>query len=840
MAIYGVSYYGTGVYGTSNFSVAYSAEPFTSASIGYNTINLSWNVPTSSTAADWSLLKLVRNKYGFPLSIEDGDVILTATKSGTPNTYTDKGQVPNNVGLQSGAAYYYSIFVYSTTLKQWQLSGQVSGVSVKQYNGQSSYDMLPNIYKTTDLTSGLGGVDNTDLQSYLNIFDFYLDFLHTHADFAWNTYDINSTYYPLLPVMFQQFGLKFEPELGYQRSRAELANVALINQLKGSTNGISNYIKTFSAYEPIINVNNNLMLSYDDSSFESGVGHWNAFDTSITGPSLNQWPITNETPSVPPFQEGTLVAVGSPNSNLGVLQVELNYPEDAEFACGYTDPKNQGIPITAGSTYTFSMYTFAGSTPRSIGTKLYWFDQNGVSLGASSEVKVNNTTGYWGTRLSVTGVAPGFKGSVISAAVTLTNVATLTLSANHNLTVGSIVKVSAIGAPFDGSQTITAVTSNTISYAVTSTVSTAQTVNGVIISATTSPAYYAVPSIKIYGGVGSEYHYFDAGQFELGSSATLFKDARGLLITLKANRVNEITNPSFVSGIAPWTVTNGTALVDLTNFESDTSASYQSAKLTATSTSPLTFKYDNYIPILGGLYYTLSAYVQTNYTGIYTSDKLGYMSISWYDSSNALINTVNDTVHPWSEYYTPTTYSISGGLMTIYFENDLAAGMSVSLINFVSGINGNYSIVSTTVDYITVYVSHADLPLTTGTNGELIQNKTGDFSRFSYSQQAPNNAAYAKAALVWSNPTTGTSPANNLWVDSVLFEQASVMSDYFDGSGGFSSPSDLFWEGTVAASRSHYYRNYTSSYGRLKLDLPNYVMNGTTFRLLIAQPGVLG
>ncbi len=50
-----------------------------------------------------------------------------------------------------------------------------------------------------------------------------------------------------------------------------------------------------------------------------------------------------------------------------------------------------------------------------------------------------------------------------------TNTATLTTTVTHNLSVGDTVLISGVGAPFDGTAVVTAITSNTFSYALIST-----------------------------------------------------------------------------------------------------------------------------------------------------------------------------------------------------------------------------------------------------------------------------------------------------------------------------------------------------------------------------------
>jgi hypothetical protein len=84
------------------------------------------------------------------------------------------------------------------------------------------------------------------------------------------------------------------------------------------------------------------------------------------------------------------------------------------------------------------------------------------------------------------------------------NTATLTTSVNHNLTVGQTVSVTNVDATFNGTFVVTAVTSNTFSYAlVASPVSstsatgsvTALTVNDIVCATNEIPTLYSIPNI---------------------------------------------------------------------------------------------------------------------------------------------------------------------------------------------------------------------------------------------------------------------------------------------------------------------------------------------------------
>jgi hypothetical protein len=754
MSRYGLDYYGIAKYGAGTTSyIDFDASPFTALPASYQKVLLSWANP----AGNWSLITLVRNKYGFPLTIDDGDRLFTDQKSYARNLYFDAGQAPVDAGLEEGSGYYYSLFVFSLTDTVWKNAGNAITVSVKDFEGPSSYDLLPNIYKTSTLTSVTDNQDNDDLEAFLNIFDYELDLVKTYAQLMSQSYDISLAYGTSIPSLMQQFGLSFEPSIGIQRARSFLVNASIINKSKGSKQGIYDFIKSFTGYEPIINVTKNLMLTYNDSSFEESIGNWTPVTTGINAPSVNVYKYTR-LPAVVPYSEPTLGTL-FPNLTSAVLQISGNSTGDQELRCGFSNPNTLGIPVTSGSTYTFSIYTLSQQNARQVNVKIYWFDRKGSQISVSSGTNISNLSSTTYVRPFVTATAP-------------------------------------------------------------------------------DRAFFAVPAFTVYGLLPNENHYFDAGQFEIGSAATSFEEARGLKITLKATRVNELHNPSFESGqFAPWSATNAALSIDTIDFESDTGGSTESLQVQTTTSGQVTLAYTDHIPVLGGYIYTISSYIRTAFTGLYADDKRGYWSIRWYDASNQLINTTSESEKALTEYYLPYEIQIVEGIGTIKVTNDIKVGNQFRLINISGSIDGVYTALTATTEYIQFSISQPDLIPTT-LHDALMEDMALDFYQISYSALGPDNAAYAEPVFTWTNAVAGNNDVNKLWFDSMMFERSNDVSSYFDGGVGFSTQSDLLWEGAQGASRSHYYKNRVAAEGRLIKELPNHLNLGQTFSLAVAQPGV--
>ena len=247
MSRYGIDYYGLANYGSGTASVVdYDASPVLATPTGYGQISITWTPPTG----DWSRLRLVRNTYGFPLTVDDGTTILDEPKNFSIGSYVDTGEIPDNIGLRGGIAYHYSVFVLSTQDETWLKAGNALGISIKDYGTLDfMYNNLPPVYRNTQLSTVTDNDDNYDLRSFLSVFSLAYDLYKTNAELAYKSYNTSIAYAPIIPEMMQQFGLNYEPELGLQQSRILLRNAVYINKQKGSLQGIKDFITAFTGFE---------------------------------------------------------------------------------------------------------------------------------------------------------------------------------------------------------------------------------------------------------------------------------------------------------------------------------------------------------------------------------------------------------------------------------------------------------------------------------------------------------------------------------------------------------------------------------------------------------------
>jgi len=767
MARYGIDYYGLSNYGSGGVAVVdFDASPVLATPTGYGQITVTWTPPTG----DWSRLRVVRNTYGFPLSVDDGAIVADEPKNFSLGSYIDSGEVPNNIGLRQGIAYHYSIFVLDAQTEIWIKAGNALGISVKNYGSLDfMYNNLPAIYRNTQLASVTDNNENPDLRAFLSVFAFAYDLYKTNAELSYKSYDTAITYAPIVPEIMRQFGLAFEPELGLQQSRIFLRNAIYINKQKGSLQGIKDFIKAFTGYDETTTLGKNLMLDYNDSSFEEDLGRWASIYRATLSRALPAEVapyIESSSPSLFPNKRAASLKVTAASDGTSGTYVDAGI----EFACGLSAPKTRGIPIKEGSSYTFSIYSRAKTVAREITVDIRWYDRNGEEISRAGEESKTNNTSSWSTRVATTSIAP---------------------------------------------------------------------VN----------AYFAVPYVRINGATEGEMHFFDAAQFEQSSEgATTFEEARQINITLKASRVNEFKNPSFDGAVAPWVATNATATQDLTVFDEDRNSSV-SLKLIPIANGQVRLKYNEFIEVLEGFWYSFSVYTRTGFIGDPSADLTGRMSIDWYDANkNFLETTTSGTPERLSEFYKIDKISRAGNVLTVYTveQHSFTVGGSVRFVDFgsvasqgttynLTGLNGVKTVTAIGGRYFQVVSNGTNIPTIEPGPVPSIQDLKFDFIRTSYSDLSPENAVYAKPYFDWTNALT----TQVIHLDSAMFEQTTAPKPYFDGYSGFTSTDDLIWEDNQAfLGRSHYYKNRIATQLRLIAQLPSYLMHGTPFRVDLAQPGL--
>lgn len=111
------------------------------------------------------------------------------------------------------------------------------------------------------------------------------------------------------------------------------------------------------------------------------------------------------------------------------------------------------IPVTAGETYTLSMYHRAGTTVRNVQSRITWTDAPGHAFDNDDGVAVAETNSDWTARSTVTAVAPA---GAIGAIITPVYSAAFARGETHDIDGVLFEKAAAGGDYFDGDTVDTA------------------------------------------------------------------------------------------------------------------------------------------------------------------------------------------------------------------------------------------------------------------------------------------------------------------------------------------------------------------------------------------------
>jgi hypothetical protein len=839
MSRYGLDYYGLAYYGSDN-PIKFDASPFKALPSKQGQILLSWADPKGS----WSKLVVVRNPYGFPVDVSDGITILTAYNGADPTIFQD-------TNLTQGAFYYYSIFVFSLIQYSWVKAGDAFAVSVKDHgNSAKMYSYLPEIYKIQYPYSPTSDWSNPDLYAFLSNFGFELDYEQTMTDLLTNRYNPEKVSGALIPVLMNQFGQTYEPAVGLQQNRILLRDGVTLTKQKGSKEGLLGFIKDFSSWgipipiagtpNPSVNgvtVSHNIMLDYNDSSFEESTGHWVSSDGTANITQLKIYNILNISAT-----SGTAtITIGAHKYDAGsqIVIQGLPYP-----LFNSTSPVTlTAVDQTAGtlsfstSSSDFTSITGYNATNGAYGTVTPypspWVEPTAPSLfpnKAKSIAALYNSSASSQTISAYVGDdSPITKGIPVTAATTY-SFSIYASSGNYTArTVTAKIKW------FDrfGTYLSTSSGSGVSDSASTGFVSS---VRPSVSHVAPTGAYYACPGVSIasVGGTSThEHHYFDAAQFEAASSPTDFDEARQLHITLRANRINELTNPNFSTSTAPWTSTNATQTITNSYQEPNTdiftiySASIVSNVATVTVTLPHSYQVGQSVTISG-----VTGANASNYNGARTITAVTLNTFSYaVTASNSTVSSgkVFATGHQLQVTATGSSVKVSSWdgsttsqLTGIYYPNT-----SYTFSVYAQPITASENIVTKINWYDSSYT------FISSTSSPTLSLATGYWTRDTVTSTAPATAAYASVEVDWN-----TTSSHVLLLDRALFENNGQVLDYFDGSTGLGDYRNFIWEGGVAnAARSHYYKNSFVVQTRLYGATLNAVLPlGSTVAVYVAQP----
>ena len=258
---------------------------------------------------------------------------------------------------------------------------------------------------TGDIT---GEPESTDLEHMLSGFVFEYDKFRGEIELLSK---VSSTVYApnqLLQYKVEELGFTYEPTLGdtYHRSLYNSGN--LINSDKGTLKGLTGYITALTHWNNEITIGHNLMLDYNDSSFEEGTGKWSSYiegtDEGSPGTLLTQHLYANNSTS-----GGELgVAINPPSPNLydptftpralgfGVISTSATSTVSIWLPDEEYNATTNTIPIKQNTKYIFTGWVKQlDATAATVTATIYWYDRVGNIIGMTPTGPSLSTTTGW-------------------------------------------------------------------------------------------------------------------------------------------------------------------------------------------------------------------------------------------------------------------------------------------------------------------------------------------------------------------------------------------------------------------------------------------------------------
>lgn len=590
-------------------------------------------------------------------------------------------------------------------------------------------------------------------------------------------------------------------------------------------------------------VGSNLMLDYNDSSFEESSGHWVSTDGTadvdqVDTLSITSFSLTSNVATLVigshQFDVGNYVTISglsSPlfNTSTPVQLTAVNQSSSISFALTSSDvASTSGYNLATSAYGTVTPYPTPWSEPSA--PTLFPNKTSGVMSLLNTSTSAQTVTAYCGDDVPITNGIPVVPGttycfSIFAAKGQAGTARTITSSIKWYNRFGVYISTS------NG----TGVSDNTVTFS--------SSYRPYVSATAPSTAYYACPGVSIASFAGSasnEHHYFDAAQFEVGSTPSSFEEARQIKLTLRANRINELTNPNFASVTAPWTTTgSATASIDATLPEPTTATYTVTTTQITSNVATVTVSTPHTLQVGSSVYLsniTGTGVTSANYNGARTITAITLYSFSY--AVTATDQTAKTTTG--SAWQTGHALKLTGSGTTPVVVKSWDGVTNSQLLNIyypnTSYTFSAYVRTAATTETISLKINwyNSSYSLISSTTGTSVSATSAGWTRAYVTGTAPATAAYASAEIDWSNVVSG----DVVYVDRALFENFGQVLTYFDGNGGPGDITDFVWEGgTANAARSHYYKNkfavQTRLFGAtLNAELPM----GSTAAVYIAQP----
>ena len=423
MAKYGTRRYGSGVrYGvTSVVSVYYNSNIFASSN-DYQTIKVVWDPivpdPNDPSPTHWVLVKSYSGSLDDPTN---GIILDGGAYSSIKTTYTDVITDVEDLEVS------YSLWLFNGS--GWKFCGTSYAILVGDKNSLAKIsNWLPKAWlnPVDNVGEGLSNADTNSLVTTLGVFSFMYDYMRVQGSILANS--LNPFYTPsaLLNAKTTSLGLQYEAALGdvYNRSIAATGNI--VNSYKGTSLGLTIYTTALTHWNARYSLGHNMMLDYNDSSFEESIGRWGVSSGTLTSTTYSLAGIS----APAPFTDLTAPVR---SQGVGKLVTSATTAITMSLPASGLDIKTNGIPISGNTRYVFSGYARRTAVATNVSATITWYDQFGASLGTTSAGTVLTTTTSFAEFTSASDSGRNGKLSPLTAKFAKINLTVTPSSATSNI-----------------------------------------------------------------------------------------------------------------------------------------------------------------------------------------------------------------------------------------------------------------------------------------------------------------------------------------------------------------------------------------------------------------------
>ena len=385
MAKYGTKRYGSGVrYGVTSVISVYYQSNIVAKSIDYGKIKIDWDPvtpdPSDRVPTHWALVRSYSGSLDNPY---DGTILIGGAYSTISTTYTD------TIIDKEDLEVCYSLWLFNGVA--WKFCGSSYTILVGAKDSLVKIsNWLPKAWlnPVDRVGEGLSTYNDNTLTTILGVFAFMYDRFRVEGTLLANQF--NSFYTPskLLDYKGTSLGYQYEAALGdtYNRSISAVGNV--VNSYKGTTAGLIIYTNGLVHWNSTPIVGHNLLLDYNDSSFEESLGNWGVSSGTFTATTYALASISVPAPfvdiSYPPRTVGLAKLVTA-----ATTPITMSLPKSGNSVL------LTGVPIKQNTRYVFSGWARHVTASATVSAVITWYDQFGTSLGSTSAgTSLTTTTSF--------------------------------------------------------------------------------------------------------------------------------------------------------------------------------------------------------------------------------------------------------------------------------------------------------------------------------------------------------------------------------------------------------------------------------------------------------------